>query len=155
MADADADALYGAYYTPYLYNSYPNWPGISGPGFQSTLYGVRGKRSADADADAGLLYGGYYGYGIRPVYGYRYGLPGVAFHGLGATSFEARSPQGLKGKRSADAEPEADADAYYRAYGYAGYPYGLGLGYGYGGYLGYRAGHLGYGYGGYLGYRAG
>merc|ERR1711999_16307 len=78
-----------------------------------------GKRSADAEADPALLYGAYgyaapYAYGAYP-YGYRYGLAGVAAHPGAATSFVARSPQGL-GKRSA--EPG------YLAYGY-GVPLGL------------------------------
>merc|ERR1712121_130553 len=47
----------------------------------------------------------YYGYGYlaAPLYRYRYG-PGIALHPGVATSFVARSPQGI-GKRSADAEP--------------------------------------------------
>merc|ERR1712095_228444 len=94
---AEADAgIYG--YAPALLNAYPNWPGVSTPYSQSTCYGCRpyyGKRSADADAEPGYL---AYGYGLRP-YAYGYGL-----RPFGATSFEARSPQGL-GKRSADAEP--------------------------------------------------
>merc|ERR1739838_276395 len=103
---AEADAgVYG--YAPALLNAYPNWPGVSTPYSQSTCFGCRpyGKRSADAEADPGYLYAPYhygaYGY---PAYGYRYGLPGVAGHPGAATSFVARSPQGL-GKRSADAEP--------------------------------------------------
>merc|ERR1712154_538820 len=82
-----------------------NWPGVSTPGFSSTVFGLRGKRSADADAHYG-----FYGYGLRPYYGY--GLTGVAGHPTG-TSYVARSVQGLslRGKRSAEAEPEADA--YY------------------------------------------
>merc|ERR1712106_975301 len=35
----------------YVYNSL-NWPGVKGPGFESTCWGCRGKRSADADSDA-------------------------------------------------------------------------------------------------------
>merc|ERR1712001_560021 len=157
--EADPGYVYGAY--PALYNAYPNWPGVSGPGFSSTCHGCRpyyGKRSADAEAEAdpAYLYGAYaaYPYAYRPyyasgyagplpgasyqsvhrlhkreaeadaeadpgylyapyhygaygypAYGYRYGLAGAA------TSFVARSPQGL-GKRSADAEPG------YLAYGY-------------------------------------
>merc|ERR1712215_448251 len=97
-------------------------------------------------------------YGKRsaePFYGYGYNT-GVAIHPGRASSFVARSPQGLNfglryGKREADAEPEADAkpeaDAYYgyygRGYGYGGY----GLGYG---RLGYSRGYYGRGYG--LGY---
>merc|ERR1712189_62658 len=101
-AEADADAYYGYY--PALYNAYPNWPGVSTPFASSTCFGCRGKRSADADA--------YYGYAALPYY--RPYLAGVAGHPTG-TSFVARSPQGLRGKRSAD----ADADPFY---GYAALP---------------------------------
>merc|ERR1712025_286905 len=148
-AEADPGYFYGAY--PALYNAYPNWPGVSGPGFSSTTFGARGlrvigKRSADAEADADAFYGAY-GYGLAPYaayapYYYGYGLPGVAGHPTG-TSYVARSVQGLRlGKRSADAEADADADAhYYGGYGYGGYG-----GYGYAGYP-YRAGYgLGYPY---------
>merc|ERR1711997_1070808 len=100
---------------PALLNAYPNWPGVSTPYTQSTCFGCRGyigKRSADAEAEPGYL---AYSYGLRP-YAYGYGLrplvPGVAGHPGAATSFVARSPQGV-GKRSADAEPG------YLAYGYA------------------------------------
>merc|ERR1712027_107102 len=129
---AEAEAGYLGY-APALYNAYPNWPGVSTPYSQSTCYGCRpgyfyGKRSADAEAEAdpALLYGAYgyglpYAYGLRAAYGlagevaaptasgaypygYRYGLAGVAAHPGAATSFVARSPQGL-GKRSAEADP--------------------------------------------------
>merc|ERR1712152_42447 len=113
-AEADADAYYGYY--PALYNAYPNWPGVSTPFSSSTCFGCRGKRSADAEADPGLFYAPYgYGYGYPYAYGYRYGLPGVAGHPGAATSFVARSPQGV-GKRSADAEPGYLA---YHPYAYA------------------------------------
>merc|ERR1711994_259809 len=112
--EAEADPGYGYYYGAYpaLYNAYPNWPGVSTPFSQSTCFGCRGKRSADAEAEPGHFYAPYgYGYGYPYAYGYRYGLPGVAGHPGAATSFVARSPQGI-GKRSADAEP-----------GYLAYPY--------------------------------
>merc|ERR1711936_1403217 len=109
-AEADPGYFYGAY--PALYNAYPNWPGVTTPYSQSTCYGCYGKRSADAEADPALFYAPYrYGFGYPYAYGYRYGLPGVAGHPGAATSFVARSPQGV-GKRSADAEP-----------GYLAYPY--------------------------------
>merc|ERR1712227_1105497 len=77
-----------------------------------------GKRSADAEPHYGYPYA--YGYGYYP-----YGLPlaplakaGVAGHPGAATSYVARSPQGLRGKRSA--EP-------YYGYGFYGYaPYRFG-----------------------------
>merc|ERR1711981_1106558 len=120
-AEAEPGYVYGAY--PALYNAYPNWPGVSAPGVSSTCYGCRphhlyGKRSAEAEADPAHFYGAYgypYAYGY-PAYGYRYGLAGVAAHPGAATSFVARSPQGL-GKRSADAE--ADPALLYGAYPYA------------------------------------
>ena len=100
---------------------------MSAPGVSSTCFGCRphhfyGKRSADAEPEADAFYGhyGYAGLGYRtygyPAYGYRYGLAGVAGHPGAATSFVARSPQGL-GKRSADAEPG------YIAYPYGAYPF--------------------------------
>ena len=136
-AEADPGYFYGAY--PALYNAYPNWPGVSAPGVSSTCYGCRpyyGKRSADAEADPALFYGAYgypYAYGY-PAYGYRYGLAGVAAHPGAATSFVARSPQGL-GKRSADAEPGYFAYGAYpfvpvsystHGYGPSGYTIGQG-----------------------------
>merc|ERR1712215_229891 len=96
----------------------PAWPTTLGYGVQSTCYGCRGhyigKRSAEADPS--------YGYGYAaPIYGYGHG---IAHHVGHATSFVARSPQGLHGvyghyigKRSAEADP-------YYGYGYA---VGLGL----------------------------
>merc|ERR1711950_23736 len=109
-AEADAGVLG---YAPALYNAYPNWPGVSTPYGSSTCFGCRpgyvyGKRSADAEpeAEADAYYGYPYGYGYRHFgygygYRYRYGLAGVAAHPGAATSFVARSPQGL-GKRSAE-----------------------------------------------------
>jgi len=112
-----------------------------------------GKRSAEP-------YYGYYGhpyaYGAYGLYGHAYGLRhayglalpalkalpavapvaavadgAVAAHPGTATSFVARSPQGLRGKRS--------AEPYY---GYYGHPYAYGLGYrGYGYGLAGVAGH--------------
>merc|ERR1712106_461395 len=83
---------YGLYGYPrsssFVYNSL-NWPGVSGPGFESTCWGCRGKRSADADSEADPGYLGY-GYG-RSVVGYR---------GISGYSYTQRSPQGLKGYRA-------------------------------------------------------
>merc|ERR1712088_649718 len=97
-AEADADAYYG-----YGYLHQQAWPGARGPGFEGTCFGCRvpthhfvGKRSAEPEP--------YYGYGLG-FYGYPYGLraygPGIAGHVTG-TSYVARSPQGLRGKRSAE-----------------------------------------------------
>merc|ERR1712066_48052 len=109
--EAEAEAGYLGY-APALYNAYPNWPGVSTPYSSSTCYGCRpyyGKR--EAEAEPGYLYAPYHYGAYAHPYGYRYGLAGVAGHPGAATSFVARSPQGL-GKRSADAEPG------YLAYGY-------------------------------------
>merc|ERR1712153_124804 len=89
-ASADPGYLVGA---PALLNAYPNWPGVSTPYSSSTCFGCRpalhyGKRSAEAEADAEPGYLAY-GYGL-----YTHGL-GVAGHPGAATSFVARSPQGL------------------------------------------------------------
>merc|ERR1712038_2208708 len=115
-AAATADPFYAAYGNALVGPSGISaaWPTAVGFGRQSTVYGARpyayGKRSADADADA--FYG--YGYGLPLAYG-----RGVAAHPGVATSFTARSPQGLHGvvghyygKRS------ADADAFYGYYGH-------------------------------------
>ena len=119
---ADPGYLHGA---PALLNAYPNWPGVSTPYSSSTCFGCRpyghyGKRSAEANAEPGYL---TYGHGYGYPYAYGYGLHahglGVAGHPGAATSFVARSPQGL-GKRSADAEP---------GYGFYGYGVPLGLPY--------------------------
>merc|ERR1712157_16427 len=135
---AEAEAGYLGY-APALLNAYPNWPGVSTPYSQSTCYGCRpyvyGKRSADAE----LLYGAYgyaapYAYGAYP-YAYGYGLGGVAAHPGFATSFTQRSPQGLRGKRSA--EP-----LLLGAYGVAPFVTGSTYGYGPSGY-GISQGHPG------------
>merc|ERR1739848_941654 len=87
-----------------------------------------GKRSADAEAEPHYGYYGYpYAYGYYP-----YGLhhvakvaplakAGVAGHPTG-TSFVARSPQGLRGKRS------AEQWGYGYPYGFYGHPYAYGPG---------------------------
>ena len=90
------------WYAPAALKPYPSWPGVVGPGFESTCYGCGlGKRSADAEPEAWAPYG--YGLGW-----------GVAGHPGAAVSYTQRSPQGL-GKRSA--EP----------WGYYGLGYGLGV----------------------------
>ena len=60
----------------------------------------------------------YYGYGYP---GYHYG-PGIAAHPGPATSYVARSPQGI-GKRSAEAEP------HYGYYGQYAWPSATGYGF--------------------------
>merc|ERR1739846_126385 len=120
---------YGYGHPGLLKNPHLSWPGVVAPGFESTCFGCRGKRSADAEAEPHYGYYGYpYAYGYYP-----YGLhhvakvaalakTGVAGHPGAATSFVARSPQGLRGKRSA--EPWG----YGYPYGFYGYPYHYGAG---------------------------
>merc|ERR1712154_133038 len=116
-ADADADA-YG--YGGYGYGGY----GYGGNYVGRTIWGLRGKRSAEPFG-YGYGYGrgvaGHYGGGSSYVgptvwglgrkkrdadadaaaYGYGGYGAGIAFHPTG-TSYVARSPQGLRGKRSAE-----------------------------------------------------
>merc|ERR1712066_447978 len=147
-AEADPALLYGAYGyagVPYAYGAYPYAYGLAGEVAAPTASGylnLYGKRSADAEADPALLYGAYgyaapYAYGAYP-YGYRYGLAGVAAHPGAATSFVARSPQGL-GKRSAEADPAL----LLGTYGVAPYVTGSTYGYGPSGYT-VAQGHPGF-----------
>merc|ERR1712088_1047937 len=142
LAEPEADARYYGYnpgfygYNRGFYGGYghqQNWPSTRTYGFSSTCYGCRGKRSAEADAEPRYYgYGGSYGYNYGS-YGYPYGSYGYRAYGRGTaghptgTSFTYRSVQGLRGKRS------AEADAEPRYYGYGG-----SYGYTYGAY-GYRA----------------
>merc|ERR1712061_696807 len=114
-AEADPAHFYGAYGYPYAFRPYYA-SGYAGPLPGASYQSVHRlhKREAEADAEAGYLYAPYHYRAYGFTYGYRYGLAGVAAHPGAATSFVARSPQGL-GKRSADAEPG------YLAYGYAPY----------------------------------
>ena len=89
---------YGGYYGGYPYYGY----GKSAPCVNAANVPVpcagRKRREAEAEADPSALYYGYYG--LRyPYYGYGYpyyGInTGVAAHPGTATSFTARSPQGL------------------------------------------------------------
>merc|ERR1712088_1044274 len=95
-----------------LWGHQQGWPGVVAPGFSSMCFGCHGKRSAEADAEPGY-------------YGYPYGSYGYNAYGSAATSFEYRSPQGLRGKRSAEADAEPGSYGY-RAYGrgIAGHPTG-------------------------------
>merc|ERR1711997_194647 len=106
MAEPEAEAGYYGYHPGYYGYAHgygvgygvPSWPGVRAPGFSSTCFGCRGKRSAEAEPG----YLGYYGYPAYGYYGYPYflghpalkdGAAGV--HPNGGTSSVARSPQGL------------------------------------------------------------
>merc|ERR1712025_504828 len=132
-AEADPALLYGAYGYPYAYGAYPYTAAFGYAGevvapVRSGYLNLYGKRSADAEADPALLYGaygyGYPAYGAYP-YAYGYGLAGVAAHPGAATSFVARSPQGL-GKRSAEADPALLLGTYGVAPFVTGSTYGYG-----------------------------
>merc|ERR1712110_1114813 len=145
-AVALAEPYYGYYGHPYYHQL--GWPSVRVPGFSSTCFGCRGKRSAEVD-NVNRVSGG------SPFPSYTAAWPG------------ATVSVNHMGKRSADAEPEADAeaDAGYYGYGHFGYGYGLpghsyahfGYGYPYHHY-GKRSaepephGYYGYGYYGYPGY---
>merc|ERR1712018_912467 len=129
LAEPEAEARYYGYnpgfygYNRGFYGGYghqQNWPSARTYGFESTCFGCRGKRSAEADAEPRYYgYGynyGFYGYpsfvyryyGYGGSYGYNYGSygypygsfgyraygPGIARHPTG-TSFNYRSVQGL------------------------------------------------------------
>jgi len=104
------------------------WPGVRAPGFSSTCYGCRplghhlGKREAEAAPEAAPEADAYYGgYGYGGYGGYGYGGYG---HGYGYGNYVARSPQGLRGKRSA--EPYY---GYAHPFAYGAYhPYALSAG---------------------------
>merc|ERR1712010_372977 len=200
LAEPEADAYYGygGYYGHglygYGYGHQLGWPSIRGPGFSSQCFGCRGKRSAEPSAEPhGYGFYGYhpYAYGLyHPyVYGHHVAAPAVAAPAPadlpaatagvggqpgGATSYSHRSPQGLRGKRSAEdteavAEEAPAAVAHVAvAHPYWGGYYGHQLGWAsfrapgfestlWGGRLGKRSADAepGYGYYGYPGYYRG
>merc|ERR1711981_905388 len=114
-AEAEPHYGYGAYG-----HGYGLGYGYGGYGYaRHGYYGHHlGKRSAEPFYGYPYAYGyGFHPYALRPLAGplaTSAGPTGIAGHGTG-TSYVARSPQGLRGKRSA--EP-------YYGYGFYGYPYG-------------------------------
>merc|ERR1712010_304027 len=145
LAEPEADAHYGyggygGYYGyglyGYGYGHQLGWPSYRAPGFESTVWGARGKRSAEPSAEPhGYGFYGYhpYAYGLYRPYAYGHhvahvakpvvpapalaDLPaaaaGVGGHPGGATSYSHRSPQGLRGKRSAEEAAPAEDDKVY------------------------------------------
>jgi len=130
LAEPEADAYYGygGYYGHglygYGYGHQLGWPSYRAPGFESTVWGARGKRSAEPSAEPhGYGFYGYhpYAYGLYHPYAFRHHVAavaapegtGVAGHPGGATSFVSRSPQGLRGKRSAEEAAPAEDDKVY------------------------------------------
>merc|ERR1712127_658846 len=142
LAEPEADAYYGygGYYGHglygYGYGHQLGWPSYRGPGFSSTVWGARGKRSAEPSAEPhGYGFYGYHPYAYGLYHPYAYGhhvahvaapavaapaladLPaaaaGVGGHPGGATSYSHRSPQGLRGKRSAEEAAPAEDDKVY------------------------------------------
>merc|ERR1712086_521927 len=145
LAEPEADAHYGyggygGYYGyglhGYGYGHQLQWPSYSAPGSTSTVWGARGKRSAEPSAEPhGYGFYGYHPYAYGLYHPYAYGhhvahvaapavvapaLPalaaagvGVGGHPGGATSYSHRSPQGLRGKRSAEEAAPAEDDKVY------------------------------------------
>jgi len=164
-AEADADALYGAYgYAGHLgYGvSHLGYAGHFGYGVGHVTHAAPVHHVAPAHHAVG--------YGVSNVAN-TVGIHGVApaavpaVHGAyaGAGRYVANSAGTVHvAKREADAEPEADAAALYGAYGHHGlygHGYGLGhrtysLGYGHGIGHGYSALHHGYARYGYYGKRS-
>merc|ERR1711963_185390 len=116
-AEAEAEAApayplaYAPYaYAPYAYAPYAPYYAYAVPAASSyqhvstpaATHGISQIHKREAEADPAVLYGAYY--------------PGVAHHGLGATSYTQRSPQGLSGYYPY-------RFGYGRYYGYYGYPY--------------------------------
>merc|ERR1711902_113996 len=112
-AEAEAAPAYPLVYAPYAYAPYayaPYAPYYAVPAASSyqhvstpaATHGISQIHKREAEADPAVLYGAYY--------------PGVAHHGLGATSYTHRSPQGLSGYYPY-------RFGYGRYYGYYGYPY--------------------------------
>merc|ERR1712021_265384 len=166
LAEPEADAHYGGYggyyghgygygLHGYGYGHQLQWPTHSAPGFTSTVWGARGKRSAEPSAEPhGYGFYGYHPYAHGLYHPYAYGhhvahvaapavvapaLPalaaagvGVGGHPGGATSYSHRSPQGLRGKRSAK-EVEAVAEDAAAPAAAVAHPY-------YGGYYGHQLG---------------
>merc|ERR1711953_1186613 len=118
VALAEPEPHYGYYGYPYYHQL--GWPSARAPGFSSTCWGCRGKRSAEVGNVNRVS-------GSSPFPSYTAARPG------------ATVSVNHMGKRSADAEPEADADAdaYYGYYGYGGHGYAL---------PGHSYAHFGYGY---------
>jgi len=136
LAEPEAEAHYGGYggyyghgygLHGYGYGHQLQWPTYSAPGFTSTVWGARGKRSAEPSAEPhGYGFYGYHPYAHGLYHPYAYGHhvaaiaapegTGVGVHPGGATSFSHRSPQGL-GKRSADEEAAPAVDAAAPVYG--------------------------------------
>merc|ERR1712216_281351 len=191
LAEPEADAHYGhgGYYGHglYGYGHQLGWPSYRAPGFESTVWGARGKRSAEPSAEPhGYGFYGYHPYAYGLYHPYAYGhhvahvakpvvpapaladLPaaaaGVGGHPGGATSYSHRSPQGLRGKRSAEEAAPAEDDKVYGT-GHNSYVgqtvWGFPkvkrsaeeveavaeAGYGYYGYPAYYRGYYGYPYG--------
>merc|ERR1711884_132114 len=118
MAEPEADAYYYGYNPGFygynrFYGHQQNWPSFRTYGMESTCWGCRGKRSADADAEPAYPYGSYgynfgsYGYpygffnNFYGSYGYPTGFYGYSSYGRGiaahptGSSFTYRSVQGF------------------------------------------------------------
>merc|ERR1711982_275246 len=126
-AVAVAEPYYGYGYYGFPYGHQQAWPGVRAPGFSSTCFGCRGKRSAEAEAEPAYGFYGYhpYAYGFYRPYGIpphsnkeapkasvergplmrlKFSVPDTTAVGQTVWGFPS------KAKRSAEAEPEAEAE---------------------------------------------
>jgi len=102
VALAEPEPHYGYYGYPYYHQL--GWPSVRAPGFSSTCWGCRGKRSAEVDNVNRVS-------GSSPFPSYTAAWPG------------ATVSVNHMGKRSAEPEPHGFYGYYGYPYGYYGYPY--------------------------------
>ena len=100
-AVAFAEPYYGYYGHPYYHQL--GWPSVRAPGFSSTCWGCRGKRSAEVD-NVNRVSGG------SPFPSYTGAWPGAT------VSVD-------HGKKKRSAEPHGYYGYFGHPYGYYGYPY--------------------------------
>merc|ERR1739844_579637 len=127
VALAEPEPHYGYYGHPYYHQL--GWPSVRAPGFSSTCWGCRGKRSAEPSPH------GFYGYYGHPFVYHGLAVPAVAdntnrVNGVAAavrSSFDSAWPGATvsvnNGKKKRSAEPHGYYGYYGHPYGYYGYPY--------------------------------
>merc|ERR1712141_595315 len=126
VALAEPEPHYGYYGYPFHQQ---HWPSVRAPGFSSTCWGCRGKRSAEPSPH------GFYGYYGYPFVYHGLAAPAVAdntnrVNGVAAavrSSFDSAWPGATvsvdHGKKKRSAEPHGYYGYYGHPYGYYGYPY--------------------------------
>merc|ERR1712183_251557 len=146
VALAEPEPHYGYYGYPYYHQL--GWPSVRAPGFSSTCWGCRGKRSAEPSP----FYGHFYPYAhaiahpalpavvdnVNQVSGpFPHAAYTAAWPGASVSNSHGKKKRSADAEPEADAEADADADAYYGYYGYGGHGYAL---------PGHSYAHFGYGY---------